>query len=200
MDRPVRRAYLDMISKQVWPALKAAGFQRSSGTFRHRSGDGDAIVLEFQGSTSSGGGLSLFYLNMAVAAGGWLRWQRSRGFVDALRLPGTGLSQWWNRLDATPEFVDFHEPGIAIRPDTWRLASTGDAERCGDLLAAALPRHVLPLIEEYLDHYRRIDESVRAGEATLPPAPANALGGVHFLDRADHPYLAWARSESTKAE
>ncbi|MFF5081502.1 DUF4304 domain-containing protein [Actinoplanes sp. NPDC000266] len=194
MDRPVRRAYLEMISKRVWPALKAAGFQRSSGTFRLRSGDGDAVILEFQGSGSSGGDLSLFYINMAVSTGGWLRWQQTRGFVDGVRLPRTMASQWWNRLEAPPEFVDSYAPGIGVRRDTWRLTSTGDAERCGDFLVAALPSHVLPFLEEILGHYRRIDESLRAGEVRLPPPPANALEGFHFLKEPDHPYVAWALS------
>jgi hypothetical protein len=179
-----------MISQRVWPALKAAGFNRSSGSFRLRSGDGDAIVLEFQGSQGSAGDLSLFYLNMAASTGGWLRWQESRGYARAFRLPGTTLSQWWGRLEPAPGFDD----GFS----RWRLASVTDAERCGDLLAAALPAQALPLIEENLDRYRRIDESLRVGEVVLPPTAPNPLKGHHFLRKADHPYLTWALSGSGK--
>ncbi|SNY64615.1 protein of unknown function [Paractinoplanes atraurantiacus] len=185
-----------MISKQVGPALKAAGFKRSSGTFRLRSGDGDAIVLEFQGSGSSGGDLSLFYLNMAASTGGFLRWQATRGFVEAPRLPRTMPSQWWNRLDAAPDFVDAVVPGFPIGRDTWRLTSPKAAKRCGDLLAAALPARILPQIEKILDHYRQIDDALRAGQVVLPPPPSTALGGFHFVKKPDHPYLAWALSES----
>jgi hypothetical protein len=177
-----------MISKRVWPALKAAGFTRSSGTFRLRSAAGDAIVLEFQGSQGSGGNVSLFYLNMAACTGDWLRWQESRGYERAFRLPGTALGQWWARLEPAPGFDD----GF----DRWRLASVTDAERCGDLLAAALPERALPLIEENLERYRRIDASLRAGEILLPPVEPNVLGGHHFLRKADHPYLVWAHSAS----
>lgn len=196
VDRLVRRAYLDMISKRVRPALKAVGFKRSSGTFRLRSGDGDAIVLEFQGSSGSGGDLSLFYLNMAAVTGGWLRWQGTRGFVDDFRLPRASLGQWWSRLDPPRDFDDAVVPGFG--GDRWRLSTVSAAERCGDLLAAALPTRVLPLIQENLDHYRRIDESLRAGDVVLPPRPANALKGFYFLDKADHPYLTWALSEAAK--
>jgi len=184
VERTVRRAYLDMISQRVWPALKAVGFKRSSGTFRLRSADGDAIVLEFQGSQGSGGNVSLFYLNMAASTGDWLRWQESRGYERAFRLPGTTLSQWWTRLEPAPGF------GGGL--DRWRLASVTDAERCGDLLAAALPVRALPLIEENLERYRRIDASLRAGEILLPPVEPNVLGGHHYLRKPDHPYLLWA--------
>ncbi|MFI6071979.1 DUF4304 domain-containing protein [Actinoplanes sp. NPDC051343] len=115
-----------MISRRLWPALKTAGFTRSAGTFRLRSGDGGAIVLGFQGSASSGGDLSLFYLNMAASTGNWLRWQESRGYPDAFRLPGTSLGQWWGRLRAAPGFDD----GIG----RWQLASVADAEGLGGLL------------------------------------------------------------------
>lgn len=177
-----------MISQRIWPALKAVGFERSSGTFRLRSADGDAIVLEFQDSRGSDGDVSLFYLNMAASTGDWLRWQEGRGFERAFQLPGTTLSQWWARLEPAPGFDD----GF----DRWRLASVADAERCGDLLAAALPDRALPLIEDNLEHYRRIDASLRAGEIRLPPAVPNVLAGRHFLRKTDHPYLAWALSAS----
>jgi hypothetical protein len=199
VDRLVRRAYLDMISKRIWPALKTVGFKRSSGTFRLRSGDGDLIVLEFQGSGGSGGDLSLFYLNMAAVTGGWLCWQGTRAFVDDFRLPKTSLAQWWSRLDAPPGFVDAVVPGFGSR-ERWRIASVSDAEHCGDFLAAALPAHVLPLLQENLDHYRRIDESLRAGEVVLPPRPTNALEGFYVLDKADHPYMTWALSEAAKGK
>ena len=186
-----------MISKRVWPALKAAGFTRSSGTFRRRSGDGDAIILEFQGSTGSGGDLTLFYLNMAAVTGGWLRWQGTRGFVDDFRLPRASLAQWWSRLDAPPDFADAVVPGFGSR-ERWRLSSVSDAQRCGDLLATALPGNVLPLIQENLDHYRSIDGSLRAGEVVLPPRPTNALEGFYQLEQTDHPYLTWGLSDAAK--
>lgn len=134
---------------------------------------------------------------MAAVTGGWLRWQGTRGFADNVRLPRSSLAQWWSRLDAPPGFVDAVVPGFGSR-ESWRLASVNDAQRCGDLLAAALPAHVLPLIQENLDHYRRIDESLRAGQVVLPPKPTNALEGFYFLDEADHPYVDWALHQAAK--
>jgi hypothetical protein len=113
-----------MISQRVWPALKAAGFKRSSGTFRLRSGDGDAIVLEFQGSQGSAGDLSLFYLNMAASTGGWLRWQESRGYARAFWLPGTTLSQWWAASSQPPASTTASAGGGSRRSRTRRGAVT----------------------------------------------------------------------------
>jgi hypothetical protein len=186
MDRPVRVAYLDMIAQRVWPALKVVGFKRSSGTFRLRSGDGDAIVLEFQGSQGSFGDLSLFFLNMAVATGSWLRWYESHSpaHTRAFRMPTTAHGQWFARLEPAPEFHD--------SSDRWRLTSVDAAERCGDLLAAALPTRVLPLIEEVLDRYRGIDASLQAGEFRFPAIVPDPLNGHHFIRKASHPYLTGA--------
>ena len=54
MERPVRQAYLGMISKQVAPVLRGHGFKRSGGTFRRISAAGHAAVIEFQGSRAGG--------------------------------------------------------------------------------------------------------------------------------------------------
>ncbi|TYC00650.1 DUF4304 domain-containing protein [Micromonospora sp. WP24] len=80
MKRPVRQAYLDMIAKQVGPVLRGHGFRRSHGTFRRISDAGHAAVIEFQGSTSSWGSTSLFYVNLGVATA-------SSGGADVRCLP-----------------------------------------------------------------------------------------------------------------
>lgn len=188
MERPVRQAYLNMIAKQVGPALRGHGFKRSHGTFRRISESGHAAIIEFQGSTGSWGDTSIFYVNLGVATTSWLDWRQEVLGRKHRDRPTASIAQWWTRLNADPAYSD--------DSDRWAIRSTGEAEACGAALVQELSEGVVPTFDALLAHYMRLDEAVAAGREDDLPAlfdarPSGPLGGIDNFRRLDHPYLTW---------
>ncbi|MER6593705.1 DUF4304 domain-containing protein [Micromonospora purpureochromogenes] len=192
MERPVRQAYLGMISKQVAPVLRGHGFKRSRGTFRQISDAGHAAVIEFQGSRAGGGDVSLFYVNLGVATASWLDWRQERFGGDHRGRPTASDGQWWTRLGAASRH--YAEPF-----GCWVIGSVVDAPDCGVALGRELTERVMPTFDAWLAHYVQLDEALADGrESDLPvllaAQPAGSVDGIQNFSRPSHPYVEWMGS------
>ncbi|MEU8005683.1 DUF4304 domain-containing protein [Catellatospora sp. NPDC049111] len=199
MQRPVRQAYLNMIKSQLVPLLRAHGFTRSSGTFRRFDAEGDATLLDVQGSTGSGQHASLFYVNVGVSTSRWLLFREAKYADPRIRTHATAATaQWWARLRVPRQLAG--EPDIGS-DDRWSISAVEDAEACGTKLCEVLSRDFLPGAKAWLDHYRALELAVLSGTGEditrlISNRPATSPQGLDMLRRIEddeHFYALWLR-------
>ncbi|MGC5020426.1 DUF4304 domain-containing protein [Micromonospora sp. DT47] len=63
-----------LLRKHVDPVLRSRGFVRTSKVYRRYAPNGDAVVVEFQDSSSSTADEWIFYVNLALVPAPWLAW------------------------------------------------------------------------------------------------------------------------------
>ncbi|GAA1407629.1 DUF4304 domain-containing protein [Catellatospora coxensis] len=199
MQRTIRQAYLDMIKSQLAPLLRAHGFARSSGTFRRFDAEGDATLLDVQGSTGSGRHASLFYVNVGVSTSRWLLFREAQYADPRMRTHATATTaQWWARLRVPQQLVGGPDLGSG---DCWSISAVEDAEACGTALCEVVKRDFLPAATAWVAQYHALEHAVLSGAedditrlASNPPATSPQ--GIDLLRRITddgHFYAQWLR-------
>ena len=152
-----------MLAPEFRPAVKALGFRRTGRTYRLGAKGQDQGVINLQGSSGSGFGATIFYVNLALMPRIWLEfgsWFSNSALKDD---PDEVFGVLRNRLLA-PIDVAARSRGdslTGIPSQQWRFSNDEEAEHCGRRLTMLVERDVAPLLDELRDPVKLLDFVVR---------------------------------------
>lgn len=148
------RAIDSMVSLGFNAAMKELGFRRTGRTYRLGAKGESQGLVNLQGSSGSGGGTTLFYVNLNIVPKAWNEfeaWSQGKEIVGDPDYMGGVLR---NRLPAPIDIAFRYIAGdgnTSIVRQQWSFSDEDEAEHCGRRLTMLVERDVAPLFAQLKD-------------------------------------------------
>ena len=140
-------------------AMKKLGFRRTGRTYRLGAKGESQGLVNLQGSSGSGGGNTVFYVNLNIVPKAWKEfaaWSTGKDVVEDPDYTGGVLR---NRLLAPADVAFRYMTGdrsTRIFEQQWSFSGQDEAEHCGRRLTMIVERDVAPLFARLRDSPQEI--------------------------------------------